>query len=155
MLNIKLLRDNPSLVIERLKVKNFEAQDIVNNILELDIKRRDLQTESDSLLSQQNNLAKEIGLLMKSKMVDQAQEIKNQVALLKERSKELENQMELVSLELNDALVQLPNLPHTSVPQGRGASENKIEREWGDINIETAKIPHWELAKKYDIIDFD
>lgn len=91
MLNIKLLRDNPSLVIERLKVKNFEAQDIVNNILELDIKRRDLQTESDSLLSQQNNLAKEIGLLMKSKMVDQAQEIKNQVALLKERSKELEN----------------------------------------------------------------
>ncbi len=155
MLNIKLLRDNPSLIIERLKVKNFNAQDIVNNILELDIKRRDLQTESDSLLSQQNNFAKEIGQLMKSKKVQEANEIKEQVSQLKERSRELELKMEAVSNELNDSLVQLPNLPHISVPEGKAAADNKIEREWGDINIESAKIPHWELAKKYDIIDFD
>ena len=155
MLNIKILRENPNLVIERLSVKNFDAANIIQQIADLDIKRRSAQTESDSLLSEQNSLAKEIGKLMKDGKVEEAGLAKQKVAQLKERSKNIESCMEDYSVMLNDLLVQLPNIPHISVPSGKGAEDNIIVKEGGVIPKLINYSPHWELAKSLDIIDFD
>lgn len=155
MLNIKLLRENPSFVIERLSVRNFDAADILERINGLDIKRRNRQTESDSLLASQNSLAREIGLLMKEGKKDEAEIAKSKVSELKERSKSLENEMEECTRELNDLLVLLPNTPHISVPRGKCAEDNEVVREGGKMPELKFSVPHWELAKKYDIIDFD
>ena len=155
MLNIKLLREQPDLVMERLRVKNFDASDIIQKVNALDISRRNSQTELDSRLAEQNSLAKEIGALMKSGMRDEAEHAKKRVALLKEESRILEEQMNNFANELNDLLVQLPNLPHTTVPEGKGAEDNLNVKEGGEIPLLKDSIPHWELARKYDIIDFD
>ena len=155
MLNIRLLREQPDFVMERLRIKNFDSADIIHKINELDRVRRNSQTELDTILSEQNVLSKEIGALMKSGKKSEADIAKNSVAALKEQSKKVEETMNSSTEELNDLLVQLPNLPHSSVPSGRGAEENEIVKEWGDIPKLTDAIPHWELAKKYDIIDFD
>jgi len=155
MLNIKLLREAPDFVIERLNVKNFDAALILNSVLDLDVKRRNIQTEVDSLLAKQNTLSKEIGLLMKEGKKNEAQVVKSSVAQLKESSKDLEAKMALYSKELDTLMVQLPNLPHISVPKGKGAQDNEIIKEGGTIPKLKISIPHWELAQKYDIIDFD
>lgn len=155
MLNIKLLREEPAMVIERLLVKNFDASQIVSSILELDQKRRSLQTEVDALLAEQNQKAKEIGLLMKSSKKEEANLIKESVSALKERSKELSSQMESCGAELNELLVQLPNIPSTLVPEGKTPEDNVIVREGGVKPILTTPVPHWELASKFDIIDFE
>jgi seryl-tRNA synthetase len=155
MLNIKLLRDDPRFVQERLLVKNFDASVIIDTILEYDLKRRNIQTELDSILSGQNTMAKEIGQLMKSGDREKAEALKSKVASLKERSKELEGEMDKFSQLLNELLVQLPNLPHSSVPSGKSAQDNEIVREGGEMPDLQENMPHWELAKKYDIIDFD
>ena len=155
MLDIKLLRDNPDYIIERLSVKNFDAKDIVKDILELDVLKRGRQAGLDNLLSEQNKIAKEIGLLMKEGKKAEAEEIKLRVAELKERSKKVETEMERYGDDLDEKLVQLPNLPHKSVPNGRSAEDNVIVREGGEIPELLNALPHWELAKKYDIIDFD
>ncbi len=155
MLTIKLLREQPDFVIERLAVKNFDAKEIISKINDLDQIRRVSQTEMDSILSEQNNIAKLIGSLMKEGKRDEAESAKTKVASLKEQSKVLEEKLESAVKQMNDLLVQLPNLPHSSVPVGKVAEDNIIVREGGNIpNLETS-IPHWELAKKYDIIDFD
>ena len=155
MLDIKLLRDNPDYIIERLSVKNFDAKDILRDILELDVLKRSRQTELDGLLSEQNKIAKEIGLLMKEGKKDEAEDIKLRVAELKERSKKVEAEMELCGNDLDEKLVQLPNLPHQSVPNGKSAEDNIIVREGGSVPELESALPHWELTKKYDIIDFD
>jgi len=155
MLNIKLLRENPSFVIERLAVKNFDAAEILGRVAGLDVKRRNTQTEADSILASQNSIAKEIGQLMKEGKRDEAEAAKVKVAELKESSKALEAKMEEYSRELNELLVLLPNLPHKSVPCGKSAEDNEIVREGGTKPELKNGIPHWELAKKYDIIDFD
>ena len=155
MLDIKLLRDNPDYIIERLSVKNFDAKDIVKDILELDTLKRGRQSELENLLSEQNKIAKEIGLLMKEGKKAEAEEIKLRVAELKERSKKVESEMERYGVDLDEKLVQLPNLPHQSVPTGRSAEDNIIVREGGVIPKLKSVLPHWDLAKKYDIIDFD
>ncbi len=142
-------------MIERLSVKNFDAANIIQQIADLDIKRRSAQTESDSLLSEQNSLAKEIGKLMKDGKVEEAGLAKQKVAQLKERSKNIESCMEDYSVMLNDLLVQLPNIPHISVPSGKGAEDNIIVKEGGVIPKLINYSPHWELAKSLDIIDFD
>lgn len=142
-------------MIERLSVKNFDAANIIQQIADLDIKRRSAQTESDSLLSEQNSLAKEIGKLMKDGKVEEAGLAKQKVAQLKERSKNIESCMEDYSVMLNDLLVQLPNIPHISVPSGKGAEDNIIVKEGGVIPKFINYSPHWELAKSLDIIDFD
>ncbi len=155
MLNIKLLRDDSRFVKERLLVKNFDATDIIDSILDSDLKRRNIQTELDSILSGQNTMAREIGQLMKSGEREKAEALKSKVASLKERSKELEGEMDKFSQLLNELLVQLPNLPHSSVPSGKSAQDNEIVREGGVMPDLKENMPHWELAKKYEIIDFD
>ncbi|GAB1373451.1 serine--tRNA ligase [Bacteroidales bacterium] len=155
MLNIRLLREQPDYVTERLRVKNFDAAEIIRRINTLDVARRNSQTELDNILSEQNTLAKEIGALMKSGKRDEAEVAKSRVASLKEESKSLEERMNRSADELNELLVQLPNLPHSSVPAGKSAEDNLNVKEGGALPHLVDAIPHWELAKKYDIIDFD
>lgn len=155
MLNIRLLREQPDYVTERLRVKNFDAAEIIRRINTLDVARRNSQTELDNILSEQNTLAKEIGALMKSGKRDEAEVAKSRVASLKEESKSLEERMNRSADELNELLVQLPNLPHSSVPAGKSAEDNLNVKKGGALPHLVDAIPHWELAKKYDIIDFD
>lgn len=155
MLTIKLLREQPDFIIERLAVKNFDAKEIVQKINDFDLIRRNTQTEMDSILSEQNNIAKLIGSYMKDGKKSEAEAAKGEVASLKEQSKELEEKLNSTVKQMNDLLVLLPNLPHDSVPKGKIAEDNVIVREGGNVPQLDESVPHWELAKKYDIIDFD
>jgi len=155
MLNIRLLREQPEFVRERLLVKNFDATGIIGKINSLDQSRRVAQTELDSILAEQNSIAREVGMLMKSGKKEEAEAAKAKVAALKEESKSLESKMNDSANEMNDLLVQLPNLPHTSVPLGKLPTDNVEVKEGGEIPKLTNALPHWELARKYDIIDFD
>lgn len=155
MLNIKLLREQPEFVAERLAVKNFDAKAILDEIAGLDVIRRNRQTELDSLLAEQNSLSKQIGMLMKDGKRDEAEAAKTRVAELKESSKNAQEAMDAANIKLQDLLVQLPNLPHSSVPKGKSAEDNVVEREGGVIPQLNNGVPHWDLAKRYDIIDFD
>ncbi|HKM13074.1 MAG TPA: serine--tRNA ligase [Bacteroidales bacterium] len=156
MLTLKLLREQPEFVIERLAVKHFDAREIVYDIIDLDKKRRSAQQELDSCLAQQKIKASEIGKLMKEGRRDEAERIKLEVASLKERSRALEEEMAAAQQEQDRLLVLLPNLPSAQVPEGRSAEDNVIVRRGGVIPDlgETSK-PHWELVKELDIIDFD
>src|SRR5690554_2412295 len=155
MLNIKLLREDPHFVKERLIVKNFDATSILDSVLDLDVKRRDIQTQLDSLLAEQNTISKQIGLLMREGKREEAAKAKSSVTHFKESAKELESKMEFYAKELDSLLVQLPNIPHTSVPVGKSEQDNETVKEGGVMPELKFTIPHWELAQKYDIIDFD
>lgn len=156
MLTLKTLRENPEHVIAKLAVKNFDAREIVNRVIALDDNRKALQTESDALLGKQKQMAAQIGSLMKQGKREEAEAAKQEVAALKARSTELLAQADANNKELLDQLVLLPNLPCDQVPEGKGAEDNVVVRMGGEDPIlpENA-LPHWELAKKYDIIDFD
>lgn len=156
MLTLKILREQPQFVIERLAVKNFDAKEIVNNILKKDTQRRALQTQLDSTLAEQNQKAKVIGGLMKEGKREEAEAVKAEVANLKEVSKELEEKLEQESTQMNELLVLLPNLPAQEVPAGKVAEDNVVVKMGGDVPTLPANAkPHWELAKELDIIDFD
>lgn len=157
MLTLKLLRDDPEWVVSRLKVKNFDARPIVDKVLELDALRRNLQQQSDALLSEQKRKADQIGSLMKQGLKDEANSVKAEVAALKARSNELLAKGEETAKELQDNLVLLPNLPYSQVPEGKGAEDNIVVKEGGpaEVNLPEGALPHWDLAKKYDLIDFD
>lgn len=151
-----MLREDPELVIRKLAVKNFDARSIVEKVLELDTNRRNLQTESDALLAQQRQKAAVIGGLMKEGRRDEAEEAKKEVAELKAKSTELLATAEENNKELEAQLVLLPNIPCDLVAPGKGAEDNEIVKIGGpDVNLPKGAMPHWELAKKYDIIDFD
>ena len=156
MLTLKLLREQPDFVVERLAVKHFDAREIVDKILEADRSRRALQTELDACLASQKTLAAQIGSFMKSGDKESAEKVKAEVAQLKERSKALEADMDSCSKQQNDLMVLLPNLPCAEVPEGRTAEDNVVVKQVGDIpDLGPDALPHWELARKYDIIDFD
>ncbi len=156
MLTLKLLRENPDFVVERLAVKNFDAKEIVAKILECDQQRRAAQSEMDALLQQQKAKAAEIGALMKAGNREAAEAAKASVAALKEQSKSLEEKMAQAEKQQNDLLVLLPNLPCAQVPEGKNADDNVIVKMEGQIpELGENALPHWELAAKYDIIDFD
>ena len=156
MLTLKTLRDDPQGVVEKLKIKNFDAKPIVDRILELDTLRRNLQTESDELLSRQKQIAAKIGGLMKEGMKEEAEEAKAETAELKARSGELLSKMDEAAKELESQLVLLPNTPCALVKPGKGAEDNEVVKMGGpEVHLPENALPHWELAKKYDIIDFD
>ena len=151
-----MLRDNPQQVVEKLKIKNFEAAQLVEQILKLDTQRRSLQTESDALLAEQKQLAAQIGALMKQGLKDKAEEVKAKVAELKAKSGDLISRMEEAGKELESQLVLIPNLPCNLVKPGDGAQDNEVVKMGGpEPSLPQNALPHWELAKKYDIIDFD
>jgi seryl-tRNA synthetase len=156
MLTLKTLRDDPQHVIDKLAVKNFDAKEIVGKVLALDDKRKSLQTESDALLAKQKQLAAKIGGLMKEGRKDEAEEIKKEVAELKAKSNDLLAQADANNKELQDQLVLLPNMPCDLVIPGKGAEDNQVVKMGGpEAHLPQDALPHWELAKKYDIIDFD
>ena len=156
MLTLKTLRDDPQGVVGKLKIKNFDAQAIVSRILELDSLRRNLQTESDELLSRQKQIAAKIGGLMKEDRKEEAEEAKAETAELKRKSGELLAKMDAAAKELESQLVLLPNTPCALVKPGKGAEDNEVVKMGGpEVHLPENALPHWELAKKYDIIDFD
>ena len=156
MLTLKMLRDDPQAVVEKLRIKNFDAQPLVDKVLELDARRRALQTESDALLAQQKQKASEIGALMKQGLRDQAETAKAAVARLKARSAELLADMDAAAREMEDNLVLMPNVPCDLVQPGKGAEDNQVVKMGGpEVNLPEGALPHWELAAKYDIIDFE
>ncbi|MCI1779378.1 MAG: serine--tRNA ligase [Bacteroidales bacterium] len=156
MLTLKLLRENPDFVIERLSVKNFDAKKIVREILEADEKRRESQKKLDAVLAEQNKKSKEIGTLLKSGRKQEAESVKSEVASLKEQSGILAGEMEKEKSAMMDKLVLLPNIPCKEVPEGKDSNDNVVVREGGQIpNLCEKAKPHWELAKSLDIIDFD
>ena len=156
MLTLKLLRENPEFVISKLAVKNFDAREIVEKINALDQNRRALQVELDTCLSEQKKKAAQIGGLMKEGRREEADAVKAEVAALKARSAEIEVKSEENNSELNSLLVLLPNIPCDQVPEGKGAEDNVVVKTGNEIpELGENKLPHWELAKKFDIIDFD
>ncbi len=156
MLTLKLLREDPEFVIRKLAVKNFDAREIVGKIIALDGNRRRLQAELDTCLSRQKQKAALIGGFMKEGRKDEAEAAKAEVAALKERSKELEAQSDENNTELNSLMVLLPNIPCDLVPEGKDSNDNVVVRMGNEIpDLGPDALPHWELAKKFDIIDFD
>ena len=156
MLTIKMLREDPQRVIEKLAVKNFDAKAIVEKVLELDANRRALQTESDALLAAQKQLSAKIGGLMKEGRREEVEEVKREVAAMKARSNELLAKADENNQELDNTIVLLPNIPCDLVIPGKGAEDNQIVKMGGpEVHLPQDALPHWELAKKYDLIDFD
>lgn len=156
MLTLKQLRENTEEAISRLAKKGVDAAPIIARIIELDDRRKALQNELDGCLAEQNQAAKQIGMLMGKGDKEAAEAKKAEVAALKTRSNELKEESERVAEELQAEIVKLPNFPHDSVPEGRTAEDNvvvKLVENYTEIPGEA--LPHWELAKKYDIIDFD
>ena len=151
-----MLRDDPEMVIAKLAKKNFQARPVVEKVLELDARRRSLQTESDALLQQQKQKAAEIGGLMKQGLRDAAEAAKAEVAELKTKSTELLAARDAAEKEMNDTLVLLPNIPCDLVPEGKGAEDNLVVKMGGpEVNLPEGALPHWDLAAKYGIIDFE
>jgi seryl-tRNA synthetase len=156
MLTINLIREKREFVIDRLKVKNFDAKTIIDNILALDLLRRETQTKTDLLQSEMNKISKEIGSLMKEGKNSEAEAAKVKTYSLKEEIKTLSDKLIPIDGELKNEIIKLPNLPHESVGKGSGADDNVKVREGGKIpEIPGDALPHWDLIKKYDIIDFD
>ena len=156
MLTLKILREQPEFVIERLAVKHFDAREIVYKIIDIDKTRRALQGELDNCLSEQKTKAAEIGSLMKAGKREEAEAAKAAVAALKEKSRQLDEQMAESQKMQNDLVVLLPNLPCADVPEGRTAEDNVVVKMGGTIpELGEKALPHWELVKNLDIIDFD
>ncbi|MGK6351286.1 serine--tRNA ligase [Parapedobacter sp. DT-150] len=156
MLQIGYIRENREQVIERLGVRNFKAIGLVDEVIALDERRRHLQTEADSLAAEANTAARQIGELMRQGKRDEAEVLKAQAGGYKEQQKKLADEQAAIETDLHDKLVLLPNLPHTSVPKGVGAEDNEVVLEHGHRpELPDDALPHWELATKYDIIDFE
>ena len=155
MLHIQTLRENPEFVVERLAVKNFDARQIVKDVLALDIEIRTSKKSLDDNLMLQNKLSKDIGLLFKNGKAEEANRAKEEIARLKIEEKEVQESLLLKENEIHELLVLLPNLPHQSVPTGKTAEDNEIVFSEGEATPLENALCHWDLVKKFDIIDFD
>jgi len=156
MLTLNLIREKTDEVIGRLKVKNFDATSIVAGILKADEERRSTQTSLDSTLAELNLISREIGTLIRENRKEEAEERKNLTQVLKTNITEFSGLLENHEATLKNLLVKLPNLPSQYVPEGTGPEDNVIDREGGIMpDLDDAALPHWDLARIYDIIDFD
>lgn len=156
MLTIKQIRDDKAAAIQKLAKKGVDAAPVIEKIEALDDRRRAIQVELDNTLAAQNKAAKEIGMLMGQGRREEAEAAKANVAAMKQKSAELQQESVAVQEELNAAIVSLPNFPAEIVPEGRTAEDNvvvKIDENYSQLPENP--LPHWELARKYDIIDFD
>ena len=156
MLTLKVITENPDEVIRRLAKKHFDAKEIIGKVIELDKTRRNTQGSLDANLAELNRISKTVGSLMKEGRKEEAEAARTAVAEMKEGNKQLEATLKDAEQQLFDLLVQIPNMPHESVPEGRGAEENVVEKTGGkETVLPEDALPHWDLAKKYDLIDFD
>ena len=157
MLTIKQLTENKEAVIAGLEKKNFKgAREAVEQVLAIDNKRKSTQAELDNLLAQVKNLSKSIGGLMKEGRRDEAEQAKTQVAAIKEQTKSLEEAMKQAEEDRKQMLYTIPNVPYDIVPEGVSAEDNVVVKTGGEnTELPADALPHWELAKKYNLIDFD
>lgn len=156
MLQLNYIRENRDTVIERLAVKHFKEIGLVDEIISLDEDRRKIQAESDALSGEANAAAKQIGDLMRQGKKEEAEAVKSQSSGYKEQVKQLLDKLGAIEIELNDKIVQLPNLPHQTVPVGVSADDNEVVLTNGEIPaLAENALPHWELLSKYDIVDLE
>ncbi|KAA5827618.1 serine--tRNA ligase [Algibacter amylolyticus] len=156
MLQVTFIRENKELVVEALAKRNINAVEMISDVLTFDDDRKRLQTELDNTLAESNSLSKEIGNLYKSGEAQKANVLKEKTGILKETSKELSDLLNAKVEALNQLLYKIPNVPHSSVPKGNSEEDNEEIYKDGDIpTLHDGALPHWELAKKYDIIDFE
>ena len=156
MLQLTFVRENKDAVINGLKKRNFKELQIVDEVVELDEKRRATQAELDNVLAELNGISKEIGNLFKSGETQKASVLKEKTVDLKEKSKNASDTLAEISEKLNGLLYRIPNIPNSLVPFGTSEIDNEIVFQAGEIpNLGEKALPHWELAKKYDIIDFE
>ena len=156
MLTLNFIRENKDFIIERLKIKNFDAEEILGKIISTDTLRREIQSRTDDLQGEMNRISKEIGSLIKAGKKEEAEAIRERTRVLKEEIKSLNDEIIPVESDLRNEIVRLPNLPHKSVAPGHGADDNVIVRQGGYMPvIPDNALSHWDLIKKYDIIDFD
>lgn len=156
MLPIQLFRQNKELVLEGLKKRNFKETELVDQIIAIDEKRRQIQVENDNLAASINAASKNIGLLMAQGKKDEAEAIKAEVASHKEQTKELAAKLAEMEQEQYDLIIRLPNIPHSSVPFGKTPEENEVVRQAGTRpDLSSQKLPHWELTEKYNLINFE
>ena len=156
MLQISYIRENKEKVLTGLKKRNFGELELVEQAIALDEKRRALQTELDEALSKSNKLSKEIGALMKEGKKEEAEAAKEQTAQYKELTKRLNAELDETATSLTQVLYRIPNIPNEIVPEGKSAEDNLNVFQAGEIPaLYEGALPHWELAKKYDIIDFE
>lgn len=155
MLIINDIRENKEEIIRRLKIKHFQGIEKIDAILALDNERKQVQTELDNTLAELNRISKEIGDLFKQGKKNEADHLKNKTTELKESSKSNEDRLNQIVNELNALLYTIPNVPNNNVPQGKSAEDNKIVFQSAEIKDEEGLVPHWDLTRKYDIIDFE
>ncbi|MEL0643735.1 serine--tRNA ligase [Olleya sp. Ti.3.14] len=156
MLQVPFIRENKDLVINRLAVRNIDASTLIEEVINLDEERRALQTKLDAVLAESNAISKEIGILYKSGQAEKANALKAKTADFKDESKELNDKLTTTAEALNQLLYKIPNIPHASVPKGNSEEDNEEVYAEGEIpKLHDGALPHWELAKKYDIIDFE
>lgn len=156
MLTLKAINENPDEIVRRLSKKHFDGQEAVTRIIELDAVRRDTQTLLDSVLAEINALSRSIGAFMKEGKKEEAATARETVGSLKDRSRQLDETLKDAEDKITQLLVTIPNLPHESVPEGKSPEDNPIERSGGAMpSLPENALPHWELAKKYDLIDFE
>ena len=156
MLQLNYIRENRDAVIERLAVKHFKEVQLVDEVIQLDESRRKIQNESDAVAAEANAAAKQIGDLMRQGKKEEAEAMKSKSSGYKEQVKELTEKLAEIEGTLQEKIVQLPNLPHTSVPQGVSADDNEVVLEHGAVpRLADAALSHWELLSKYDIVDLE
>lgn len=157
MLTVKVISQETEKVIKGLEKKHFKnAKETVEKVLELDRERRTAQAELDVTLAQSKQCAAKIGRLMKEKALDEVEAVKAEVAALKDKAKELQEKMDSAAAKLQETLYTIPNIPYDEVPEGATAEDNVVEKSGGlETELPADALPHWELAKKYDLIDFD
>lgn len=156
MLTLQQIKENPSEIVARLAVKGFDGKEVINRVVELDNERKRLQLDNDNKAAELNKLASQIGALMKQGKKDEANEIKEAVAAIKEDQKTIASQLSATETQIRDLLLTVPNVPCAMVPEGTCAADNVVEKEGGPMpELPADALPHWELAKKYNIIDFD
>jgi len=156
MLQVPFIRDHQELIVNRLKKRNIDASKMIANVIEFDEERRQIQTELDNTLAESNTLSKEIGLLYKTGNIDEANLIKEKTVELKVKSKHLTERLNTTSEGLKELLYMIPNVPNEIVPSGKTEEDNEIVFQGGSSpELSKNALPHWDLAKKYDIIDFE
>ena len=156
MLTLQLINQDPEEVIRRLAVKQFDGREPIMRIVELDKQRRALQKQRDDNAAVLNKMAAQIGALMKQGNRDEAENVKAQVASLKTANKEIDDNLTAAQDEITEILLSVPNVPYSGVPEGRTAEDNVVEKTGGKMpELPEDALPHWDLAKKYNLIDFD
>ena len=156
MLTLQQIKANPEHVIARLAVKGFDGKEPIENVISLDNQRKSLQLQSDNMSAELNKLAASIGALMKAGQKAEAEEAKAKVAEIKEKQKGFAEELAKTEQNIREILLTVPNLPYEGVPEGKSAADNVVEKTGGPMpELGEDALPHWELAKKYNIIDFD